>query len=232
MPRTLIWALLVTLLCAPPALIAADDAAENPEKAAKEAALFAQVDGLVEEGVLTSRQRKEIHEVVHPLDQPRLVEPWLGTFGWSVITFLIVCFVLTKLAWKPLLKALDEREARIRESLEAADLARAETEQLHKEHQALMAEARKEATAIVEEGKRDAVVVKDGILADARRETEGLATRAKAEIERAKELAVHDLHTRAVEISYQVAEKLIQKSLTREDHEGLVDSTIERYVRS
>ncbi len=160
-----------------------------------------------------------------------LIEFQLGTLFWSIITFLIVLFILSKYAWKPLLKALDDREARIRESLMAADLAREETKRLHEEHEKLMADARKEATAIVEEGKRDATVVRDGIVAEARKEADSLTHRAKAEIERAKELAVDDIHARAVDLSYAIAEKLIKKSLTPADHQELVDGTIERYAK-
>lgn len=158
-----------------------------------------------------------------------LVDPVLSTFWWAVITFLIVLFLLKKLAWAPLLKALDDRERRIKESLQAADLARAETDRLKEEHEQLMADARKEATAIVEEGKRDATVVKDGIVADAKREAEAMTSRAKAEIERAKDIAVEDIHARAVELSYAITEKLISKSLTADEHKDLVDSTIKNY---
>ncbi len=158
-----------------------------------------------------------------------LTNPVLSSFMWGVIVFVIVCGLLAKFAWGPIAKALDEREGRIRESLEAAEKARTETERLNQEHAQLMAEARKEATAIVDEGKRDAVALKDSIVADAKRESEAITTRAKSEIERAKELAIHELHVRSVEVSYGVAEKLIQKSLSREDQDKLVDESLKRY---
>ncbi|MFQ5653470.1 MAG: F0F1 ATP synthase subunit B [Planctomycetota bacterium] len=161
--------------------------------------------------------------------KPGLMDPVAPVFVWSIIVFLVVLTILWKTAWGPLLRALDQRVARIRESLEAAQRAREEGARLAADHEKLMARARKEATDIVEEGKRDAHVVKDGIVADARKEAQDIANRAKAEITRAKDNAVHEIHERAVDLSITIAEKLIRRSLSSEDHEDLVKDAIDRY---
>lgn len=162
-------------------------------------------------------------------EQKELISPDIALFGWTVIIFLIVMGILKAKAWGPLLKALDDRESKIRESLEAADRAREESRKAAAEHERVLAEARKEATAIVEEGKRDAMVVKDGIVSDARKEAEELKTRTLAEIERAKNNAVYEIHDRSVALSYEIAEKLIAKSLNQEDHKALIEETMKRY---
>lgn len=161
--------------------------------------------------------------------QKELIDPSIMTIVWTVVVFLIVMAVLRLKAWGPMIAALDEREQKIRESLEAADRMRAESQQAAAEHERVLAEARKEATAIVEEGKRDAVVVKETIVATAKRESEELKNRALAEIERAKNNAVYEIHDRAVDLSYEIVEKLISKSLSPEDHDALIKETLDRY---
>ncbi len=160
-----------------------------------------------------------------------LTDVLLKTFVWALLTFLVVLFVLHRKAWGPLLKALDEREKRIQDSLKAAERAAEESKRLAEEHEKVMAEARRQASAAVEEGKRDAQVVKDGIVSDARVESSRILERAKAEIERAKDIAVDEVHKRAVDLAIQVSEKLIGKNLDSEDNERLVQQTIERYEK-
>ena len=161
--------------------------------------------------------------------QRDLTGGYLPTLAWSIIIFASVLFLLRAKAWGPIMKALDEREQKIRDSLEAAERALAESKERELEHEEVMRQARAEATAIVEEGKRDAQAVKDGIIADARRDSDEIARRAKAEIERAKNIAVDDMHKKSVELSLLLAEKVIRKSLSAADHEQLIRETIEGY---
>ncbi|MEE8142570.1 MAG: F0F1 ATP synthase subunit B [Planctomycetota bacterium] len=160
-----------------------------------------------------------------------LTDVLLSTFLWALITFMIVLFILHRKAWSPLLKALDEREKRIQDSLKAAERAAEESKRLAVEHERVMAEARRDASATVEEGKRDAQVVKEGIISDAREASKRIMERAKAEIERAKDIAVDEVHKRAVGLAIQISEKLIRKNLDSEDNERLVQETIDRYER-
>ena len=67
------------------------------------------------------------------------------------------------------------------------------------------------------------------MLADAKNSAADIARRAKVDIEQAKDIAVNEIHKRAVELSYSITEKLIKKSLNKEDYERLVQETIERY---
>ncbi len=164
--------------------------------------------------------------------QPGMTEPVLTTFIWNLLIFLVVLAILWRYAWAPLLKALDAREKRIRDSLDAAERALAESRERERAHEDVMANARREATAIVEEGRRDAQVVKDGIVAEARRESEALVQRAHSEIARAKENAVHEIHQRSAALAVFLAEKVIEKSLTPADHERLIQDTIHQYEKA
>jgi F-type H+-transporting ATPase subunit b len=160
-----------------------------------------------------------------------LLDPVLSTMVWSVLIFVAVLLILRKFAWGPILKALDERERKISESLEAAERMRADQEKFRAEQEQLFAAARKEATEIVAEGKRDAEAVKEKIVHDARTQAESLKTRAIGEIDRAKDLAVVEIHERAVGLSIAIAEKLLGHAVDAADQEKLVQQTISQYEK-
>jgi F-type H+-transporting ATPase subunit b len=160
---------------------------------------------------------------------PGLMDPVLSTFVWAALIFLVVLALLWKLAWGPLIQALDDRETKIRDSLEAADRMRAEQEKFQAEQEQILAAARKEANEIVAEGKRDAEAVKEKIVQDAKSAAEDTKDRAVAEIDRAKDLAVVEIHQRAVDLSVTIAEKLVGHAVSVDDQERLVQETIQQY---
>jgi len=160
-----------------------------------------------------------------------LLDPDMETFIYTVVVFVLAFLVLKKKAWGPIAIALDERDAKIRESLEAADRMRVEQQAFQAEQEKVLAAARKEASAIVAEGKRDAEVVRDQVVADARSQAEDIKTKVLSEIDQAKEKAVDEINTRAIDLSISISEKLIGHSVTGEDHERIARETISEYEK-
>jgi len=152
-------------------------------------------------------------------------------FIYTIVVFLIAFLILQKKAWGPIAAALDERESKIRESLEAADRMRQEQQEFQAEQEKLLAEARKEASAIVAEGKRDAEVVRDQVVTDAKTQAEEIKNRALADIDQAKEKAVDEIHTHAVGLSISIAEKLIGHAVNKDDQERIAKDTISEYEK-
>ncbi len=153
------------------------------------------------------------------------------TSGWGVLAFVIVLVILWKKLFPPIIEALDRRERTIRESLEAAERAREEAQRMMAEHEDHLEKARSEARAIIDEGKADAERVKNSIVESARRESEEISARARRDIELAKKAAVDDLYRQAARLSFDIAEKVIQKSLDPKEHEGIVDACIKDYKK-
>lgn len=160
-----------------------------------------------------------------------LLDPDTETFIYTVVVFLLAFWILQKKAWGPISAALDEREQKIRESLEAADRMREEQQAFQAEQEKVLAKARKEASAIVAEGKRDAEVVRDQVVNDAKTQAEEIKTRALSEIDQAKEKAVDEIHTRAVGLSITIAEKLIGHSVNEKDQDRIAKDTISEYEK-
>ena len=90
-----------------------------------------------------------------------LVQPDPGLFIWTIITFLGLLWALKKLAWGPLLEALESRQSAIRKSLDDAQHARQELERLNQESANIINKARAEADQIIVSSRADAERVRE-----------------------------------------------------------------------
>jgi F-type H+-transporting ATPase subunit b len=157
----------------------------------------------------------------------KLIEPDAGTIVWTIITFVILAFLLGKLAWKPLLMTLQERERTIRESLDQARKARAEAEEASRRHQEILAQARREVAALIEQGKRESEIVRAEILAQSRKEAQDLVEQGKKQVQYEQKQAMEDLRRQVADLAIRAAERLIARSLDDSKQRELVDD----YVR-
>jgi F-type H+-transporting ATPase subunit b len=160
--------------------------------------------------------------------------PFAGDIGnalWTVVIFGLVLVVLGKFAWGPILKALQSREAFIRESLEKAQADRLEAEARLKEYLDKINASRAEATAIVDEGRRDAEAVKHRIEQDAREEAEKIIARGKHEIELATATAVKELYTTSAKLATELAGRILEREIKPQDHERLIAQAIDELSR-
>ncbi|HHL71514.1 MAG TPA: ATP synthase F0 subunit B [Bacteroidetes bacterium] len=156
-----------------------------------------------------------------------LLTPNTGLMFWTVVTFLVLLLVLRKTAWGPLLRVLDEREQRIRESLEKAEIAQKQADEAISKQEELLAKAREEAQEIIARSKNMAEALKGDIVSKARAEADNLLDRAKREIALEREKAVDELRRLAVDLSITATKKVIGKALTEKDHEKIVSESLQ-----
>lgn len=146
----------------------------------------------------------------------------------QIINFLILVAILSKVAYKPIMKALAERQARIESSIAQADLEKGEAEKLKREYQEQLALARAEAQNIVEKATRLAEVTKDEILVAARAEHAKMLKEAQEEINRERQRALSELRNEVVALSMAAATKIIEKNLDAEVNGKLVADFISK----
>tara|TARA_B110000116_G_scaffold243876_1_gene233963 strand:+ start:365 stop:865 length:501 start_codon:yes stop_codon:yes gene_type:complete len=151
-----------------------------------------------------------------------------GLFIWTIITFLLLCFVLAKFAWKPLIKMLDDRENMIRRSLEDAEKAKLELESLNQESEAITAKARSEAQSILAQSKSVAEKVKEDTIAKAKEQAIKIRDDAKKQILVEKDKAIADIKQEVVNLTLLVAEKLINKNLNDADNKLLIEESLKK----
>ncbi len=159
------------------------------------------------------------------MDNP-LVQPDPGLFIWTILTFLVLLFLLAKYAWGPLLKALEERQETIRKSLDDADQAKQELERLHQKSAQIIAEARGEAQSIVAKSRAAAETVREDVKQKAKGEADALVRGAQRQIQLETARALQQIRHEVVDLSLAVASKLIKKNLTQEDNEALIQDSL------
>jgi F-type H+-transporting ATPase subunit b len=155
------------------------------------------------------------------------IEP--GLLIWTIITFLVLLAVLRRVAWKPLLAALEQREGTIRSSLEDAQRARQEAEQLLAENRRILADANRDASRIIEQGREESERLRTSIAEQAQTEARRLVDEARREITRERQLAVQELKSTAADLALAAAGKLLNKAVTDADHRRLVNEFLDRF---
>jgi F-type H+-transporting ATPase subunit b len=152
-----------------------------------------------------------------------LIEPQIGTVFWTLVTFAGLLALLAWFAWKPLIGALETREKSIQETIDKAadDLRKAE--ELLREHQGLLDQARRERAEAVSEGQRDAEKLKVEILDEARKQREQLLAQTQAQVDAGMRQARGELRSVAVDLAIQAAEKLLDKNLDDATQRRLVE---------
>ncbi len=151
-----------------------------------------------------------------------------GTLLAQIFNFLILVFILAKFAYKPLMQALADRQAKIVDSIETAEREKAAAEQLKREYQEQLAAARTQAQAIVDKAMKLAEQTKEEILAEARAENARLLKAAQEEIARERDHALAELRGEVVALSMAAATKIIGHNLDAETNSKLVVDFIDK----
>lgn len=146
--------------------------------------------------------------------------------GFTMINFVVLVAVLYKFGWKPLMKMIDGRQAIIDESLEKADAARKEAEQMSARLTEEIADARKQAKAIIDEAQQTAEAAKADILAQARSSADSMLARAEAEIAKEKADAILEIKSEVADMVVAVAGRLLSEDMSDQQHRALVDKYI------
>ncbi|HHJ51940.1 MAG TPA: ATP synthase F0 subunit B [Caldithrix abyssi] len=155
-----------------------------------------------------------------------------GMMIWTWITFFIVLFILSKIALKPIMEAIESREKSIREDLETAHRQREEAESLLEKHRQLIAGAEQEAQKLIKESQQLAEKARQEIIEGARQESSRLIEKARQEIEHEKESALASLRAEVADLAIGAAEKVILQSLDEEKQKKVVDEYIKSMPKS
>lgn len=149
-----------------------------------------------------------------------------GLFIWTIVTFLVLLGLLAKFVWNPLLSALQNRENRIKKSLEDAEKAQHELERVQAESEIIVSKARAESQTIISEGKAASTKMNDEMMLQAKEKANSIVEDAKKQIDLEKEKAISSIKSEVVELSLMAAEKLLRRNLSTEDNRSLVEESL------
>ena len=155
-----------------------------------------------------------------------LVLPEPFELFWGLVAFLIVLFVLNKVAFPKLRQVIEEREKKIQGDLEAAEKAKNEANKELEEYKKKLAEARSEANRIIEEARQSGEQVRQDIIAKAERDAEATVARAQEQIEAERNRTVQELQSTIADMSIELAEKVVGRSLDDASQREFVDAYI------
>lgn len=144
----------------------------------------------------------------------------------QIISFLILFGLLYALLYKPLLRVLDQRSARIRESLETAEKAREEAARSQEEMRGEIESARAEGQVMIAQAREVADRFRDEELAKARQEIEGERARAQANIHRERDAAIEELRSEFAGLAISAAERVVERSLDESAHRDIIEKVL------
>jgi len=149
---------------------------------------------------------------------------WLLAF---VINFVILLALLGIFLYKPVLKMVDERSNRIKESMEQAEATREEYARAREEVQKQINRAREEGQALIAQATQIGERVREEAGEKAVQEAQALVDKTRVELERERDKAIDDLRREFADISIMAAEKVIKERLDKEKHRRLIEQTLD-----
>jgi F-type H+-transporting ATPase subunit b len=158
----------------------------------------------------------------------------LATLGFDLpslivylVNFVILLVILYLAAYKPFLRMMDERSARIKEGLEAAERAKEESARAQGEMQARLAEARKEGQQLLERAREMAERFKQDEREKARAEAEAFIAQARTDIQQERDEAIAQVRRQFADLAIRAAEQVINRSLDAQAHQDIIEGILE-----
>jgi F-type H+-transporting ATPase subunit b len=151
-----------------------------------------------------------------------------GLTAWTLITFVILLFVLSRVAWKPILGLIEEREKAIGDAIDAAKKERAEAEKLLAEQKSAIADARREAAEMMAKNRDEVAKFREELMAKSKKDADDLLATARKQIDDERVKAVAEVKAKAVELVLAATGKLLGTQLDDAKHKQLVSEYIEK----
>lgn len=159
-------------------------------------------------------------------EKPSLLSVNPGLIIWQIAIFIILLFILKKVAWKPLLAALHSREQGIQNSLDHAEKLQKEAEQLIEQNKKNLADANVQSMKIINDAKEIANKMRDELMAKAQEDSRKIVEQAREEIKQEKESAMADLRNEVSDLAIKSAEKIIKDTLDENKQRKIVNEFI------
>ncbi len=144
----------------------------------------------------------------------------------QLINFTLLMVLLSVLAYKPLLRVMDERRKRIQEGLEAAEESKNRLSETEKEVARELEKARQEGQALISQAQQMSSRIQEEGQTQARAEAEQLLERARSEIQMERDSAIAELRREFASLTIIAAERVIRRSLDQETHRQLIEEVL------
>jgi F-type H+-transporting ATPase subunit b len=151
---------------------------------------------------------------------------WHGLLA-QFISFGVLLALLLIVGYKPVMKILDERSQRIKESMDQAEFIKQETAKVEQMVKDQIADARKQGQDLIAQAEQIGERLREEARQQAKQDAEAIVARTRGEIQAEREEALADLRKEFVEVAILAAEKVINRALDKEAHRQLIEETLE-----
>jgi F-type H+-transporting ATPase subunit b len=145
---------------------------------------------------------------------------------WTLLVFLLLLFILSKFAWKPMMQGLEHRERAIHSALHEAQQAREEAVRLRAQLEEQMRKANDQARTLLDEARRAGERTTAEMVAEAHKKIQAEHERLQREMNLAYAQARRDLQSQAAQLATLVASKVIRRQMNHDDHRQLVEEAL------
>ncbi len=151
----------------------------------------------------------------------------LPTLIAQIVNFVILFGLLYLVAYKPIMRMLDERSKKVKESMEQTEYIKEQAAHAEEEAKKQIEAASKEGQEVIARAVRTGEGIRQQAQQEARQDAEALIVRARAEIQRERDDTIDELRKEFADLTILAAEKVIDRSLDKETHRQLIDKTLE-----
>lgn len=152
--------------------------------------------------------------------------PSVPELVWGSLSFLVVLVLMAKFALPAVKKGMEGRTERIRESLDSAEKAKTDAQGVLDEYQAQLADAKNEANRIIDEARQTAEALRRDLLSKAEADAAEVRARATSDIAAAKERAMAELKGQLTQLTIELAERVVKRSIDKDSNTALVEDYI------
>lgn len=145
---------------------------------------------------------------------------------WALVVFAAVVAILGRFVWPKINAGLDDRAAKIRDEIAAAELAQQQAREALEQYERNLAEARAEAQKMIEEARARQTQIAAELKAKADVELGAMRERAMRDIEAARRAAVNEIYSEAADLATKAAGKILQREISPQDHRRLVEESL------
>ncbi|MBC8200503.1 MAG: F0F1 ATP synthase subunit B [Planctomycetes bacterium] len=160
------------------------------------------------------------------------VDVQLLTLGTTIVVFAVFLLLAMKFVWPHILKGLDERDQKLRDDLDAAEEARKQAKSALSEYEKELSKARAEAGEMIAKARLDAKAAAEELRTNNVRELAEMKTAATADINAAKKAAIGQLHQEASSLAVAIASRILDREISMEDQQALVDESLTEMTES
>jgi F-type H+-transporting ATPase subunit b len=185
--------------------------------------VLAEVPAKVKQANADQKHGESAEDTQAAKDDKEIMSPEAPLAIWTLIVFVGLVLILGKYAWKPMMKALQERESHLEHVLLDSEKARNEAEAIAAENRRQLAQAADQVRALIEEARKEAQVAAASIISKAQAEAEASRQRAEREIAGAKDQALMEIWSSTADLAVSVAGKVLSKELGEAEHRRLFD---------